>query len=107
MMETYPNFNAYIAARVSELGRQPYSSRRFFERHAQQILFGIDSFPPTVERYAPYFRFLETADEYFPYTPTGATTQGRWMIYGIDLGDAVLRQVYHDTAARLLRLPLT
>ena len=68
MMETYPNFNVDIAARLAELGRQPYSARRLFERHADRIVFGLDSFPPTAAAYAPYFRFLETADEYFPYT---------------------------------------
>ncbi|HKO24745.1 MAG TPA: amidohydrolase family protein, partial [Chloroflexota bacterium] len=33
MMDTYPNFNVDISARLAELGRQPYSSRRLFERH--------------------------------------------------------------------------
>ncbi len=102
MFETYPNFNADIAARVAELGRQPYSSKRFFERYPDRIVFGLDSFPPTEAAYAPYFRFLETADEYFPYTRNGIGGSGRWNIYGIDLPDDVLRQVYHDTAARLL-----
>ena len=31
-MDTYPNFNVDIAERIAELGRQPYSSRRFFEK---------------------------------------------------------------------------
>jgi len=30
--------------------------------------------------------------------------QGRWRIYGLNLPDDMLRQVYHDSAARLLRL---
>jgi predicted TIM-barrel fold metal-dependent hydrolase len=102
MMDTYPNFHVDISARLAELGRQPYSSRRLFERHPDRIVFGLDSYPPTADAYAPYFRFLETADEYFPYSSHGIGIQGRWNVYGIDLPDEVLRQVYHDTAARLI-----
>jgi predicted TIM-barrel fold metal-dependent hydrolase len=102
MMRTYPNFNVDIAARLAELGRQPYSSRRLFEQHADRIVFGLDSFPPTVDAYAPYFRWLETADEYFPYSSRGVGGQGRWNVYGIGLDDETLRHIYHDTAARLL-----
>ncbi len=104
MLETYPNFNVDVAARLAELGRQPYSARRLFERHADRIVFGLDVFPPQAREYAPYFRFLETADEYFPYAADGVGGQGRWRIYGIDLPEEVLRRVYHDTAARLLGL---
>ncbi len=104
MFATYPNFNADIAARVAELGRQPYSAKDFFERFPDHIVFGLDNFPPTVEAYAPYFRFLETADEHFPYSSSGVGGTGRWRIYGVNLSDDILRQVYHDTAARLLHL---
>jgi predicted TIM-barrel fold metal-dependent hydrolase len=104
MFATYPNFNADISARVAELGRQPYSAKALFEQYPDHLVFGLDSFPPTVAAYAPCFRFLETADEYFPYTASGPGGQGRWHIYGIDLPDRILRQIYHDTAARLLHL---
>jgi predicted TIM-barrel fold metal-dependent hydrolase len=104
MMDTYPNFHADISARVAELGRQPYSAKALFQRHPDRILFGLDAFPPQPQDYAPYFRFLETADEYFPYEAAGLGEQGRWQIYGIALPDGILRQVYHDNAARLLHL---
>src|SRR5919201_642318 len=90
------------AENLTWVGHQPSSSKRLFERHPDRIVFGLDSFPPTEDAYAPYFRFLETADEYFPYSSHGIGIQGRWNIYGIDLPDEVLRQVYHDTAARLI-----
>jgi predicted TIM-barrel fold metal-dependent hydrolase len=105
MLDTYANFNVDIGQRISELGRQPYSSRRLFERFPDRILFGTDCFPPSPEWYAPYFRFLETADEYFNYAADGEIPgQGRWYIYGIDLPDDVLRRVYFENAARLLRV---
>jgi hypothetical protein len=48
-----------------------------------------------------YYRFLETADEYFEY-PSHASRQGRWNIYGIFLPDDVLRKVYRENALKLL-----
>ncbi|MGD0647439.1 MAG: hypothetical protein ABR971_05550 [Acidobacteriaceae bacterium] len=62
-------------------------------------MFGSD-LAPTVEMYRLYYRFLETADEYFEY-PTHASEQGRWYIYGLDLADDVLHKVYRENALRL------
>ena len=100
MLEGCPNVMVDISARASELGRQPYSARKFFIRFADRILFGSD-LVPEVEMYRLYYRFLETADEYFEY-PTHASGQGRWYIYGLDLPDDVLRKVYRENALRLL-----
>jgi hypothetical protein len=56
--------------------------------------------------YRLHFRFLETADKYFEYSPEGGVPpQGRWRIYGLNLPAEVLAQVYHHNAARLLGLP--
>ena len=89
-----------ISARASELGRQPYSSRALFLRFPDRILFGSDLVPEE-SMYRLYFRFLETADEYFDY-PSHASRQGRWQIHGIYLPDEVLRKVYRENALRLL-----
>ena len=100
MLETYPNVYVDISARASELGRQPYSARRFFLQFPDRILFGADLLPE-VEMYRLYYRFLETEDEYFEY-PSHASRQGRWNIYGLNLPDDVLRKVYRENALRLL-----
>ena len=55
-----------MAARIAELGRQPYTARRFFLKYAERILFGTDG-PRVAERLHYHWRFLETFDEYFPY----------------------------------------
>lgn len=102
LLETCPNVSVDISARASELGRQPYSARRFFLHFADRILFGTDLLPET-SMYRLYFRFLETADEYFEY-PSHASRQGRWNIYGLHLPDDVLRKVYRENALRLLAL---
>lgn len=101
MLEEYPNVLIDISARTPELGRQPYTARKLFLDFPDRILFGTDLLPD-VEMYRLYYRFLETADEYFEY-PSHASRQGRWNIYGVFLPDDVLRKVYRDNALKLLR----
>ena len=100
LLETYPNVSIDISARASELGRQPYKARELFLKFPDRILFGSDLLPEE-QMYRLYFRFLETADEYFEY-PSHASRQGRWNIYGLHLPDDVLRKVYRENALRLL-----
>ena len=98
-----PNVHVDIAARIGELGRQPYSTRAFFLRYQDRILFGSD-LAPDPDMYAVHYRFLETLDESFDYGTGVVPEQGRWQIHGIGLPDEVLRKVYADNARRLLRL---
>ncbi len=100
-LDRYPNMNVEIAARVAELGRQPYTARRFFLKYADRILFGTDGVPPMSEL-IPHWMFLETWDEYFPYEDNPFPPQGLWNIYGIGLPDEVLRKVYYENAVRLI-----
>jgi hypothetical protein len=101
LLRTCPNVTVDISARASELGRQPFSARRFFLEFPDRILFGADLLPEE-QMYRLYYRFLETEDEYFEY-PTHASRQGRWSICGLNLPDEVLRKVYRENASRLLR----
>jgi predicted TIM-barrel fold metal-dependent hydrolase len=112
-LDRFPNMRVELGARIGELGRQPRAARRFFERYQDRIMFGTDAVPHGTETpqqlfgdelYEIYYRFLETEDEYFDYAPAPVPPQGRWRIYGLGLPDAVLKKVYHDNAARLLRL---
>ena len=106
LLRQYPNMYIDIAARVNELGRQPYTARRFFLEYADRILFGTDYIAGQnpADIYPYYFRFLETFDEYFDYGPSvEAGSMGRWKIYGICLPDEVLEKVYHLNAERLLK----
>lgn len=104
-LDRYPNLHCDIAARISELGRQPRRAGKFFEDYQDRIVFGTD----IAQRVGPslyriYFRFLETMDEYFDYAPNPVPPQGRWKIYGLGLPDAILKKVYTNNAARLLGL---
>lgn len=103
LLHRCPNFYVDIAARIAELGRQPYSARKFFIENPDRILFGIDV-GPDLQAYRTYYRFLETDDEYFSYNPDGIPDSGRWMIYGLNLPDEVLEKIYSTNARRVLRL---
>jgi len=100
LLRRCPNFYVDISARLGELGRQPYSTRRFFLEHARRILLGIDV-GASVEEYRLYYRFLETDDEYFNYNLGEVPGQGRWHVHGLFLPDDVLWQVYQANARRL------
>lgn len=102
-LDKYPNMNIDIAARISEFGRQPYTSRKFFSKYADRILFGTDA-TPLDTNYPVNYRFLETWDEYFDYSASQIPPQGRWKIYGIGLEDKVLEKIYHLNAEKLLKL---
>jgi predicted TIM-barrel fold metal-dependent hydrolase len=99
-LDVYPNFYVDIDARISELGRQPYTARQFFIKYQDRILFGTDT-PCKAESYRVYYRFLETDDEYFDPTPAHKL-QGRWMIYGLYLPDEVLEKIYNKNALKIL-----
>ena len=112
-LDRYPNMTVDIAARIGELGRQPRTARRFFDKYQDRILFGTDATPHGEEfpqqvfndrLYEIYFRFLETEDEYFDYAPARVPPQGRWRIYGLGLPDSILHKVYNANARRLLQI---
>jgi predicted TIM-barrel fold metal-dependent hydrolase len=112
-MDKYPNMHVELGARIGELGRQPRTSKKFFDKYQDRILFGTDATPhgdDTPQQvygdalYEIYFRFLETEDEYFNYAPAPVPPQGRWQIYGIGLSEQVLKKVYYQNAERLLGL---
>jgi predicted TIM-barrel fold metal-dependent hydrolase len=100
-LEKYPNFQVEIAARIAELGRQPYTARDFFLKYQDRIMFGTDG-PREANRLFPHWRMLETRDEYFPYADDQYPPQGLWNIYGLGLPDEVLRKVYSENAARII-----
>ena len=112
-MDRFENMNVDIAARIGELGRQPRTSRAFFDKYQDRILFGTDATPHGDEYpqqvfndklYEIYYRFLETDDEYFDYAPANVPPQGRWRIYGINLPESILRKVYNGNAGRELHI---
>jgi predicted TIM-barrel fold metal-dependent hydrolase len=99
-LDARPNMMIDIDARISELGRQPYSARRFLIQYQDRVMFGTDT-APSRSAYRMYYRFLETDDESFD-PAEGHHRQGFWMIYGIFLPPAVLEKLYVTNAERYL-----
>ena len=100
-LDRYPNLVVEPSSRIGELGRQPYTTREFFLKYQDRILFGTDG-PWPEQRLSYYWRFLETRDEYFPYSEKDPPPQGLWQIYGIDLPDPVLEKIYFRNALRVM-----
>ena len=103
MLEDCPNYYIDISARLGELGRQPYTARKFFIQYQDRILFGSDM-SPDLDAYRLYYRFLETDDEYFNYNTSEVPAQGRWYICGLYLPEDVLKKVYVENARRVLKM---
>src|SRR5579859_6629395 len=66
-LDRFSNMTVDIAARIGELGRQPRTTRAFFEKYQDRILFGTDATPHGDETpqqifndrlYEIYYRFL-------------------------------------------------
>lgn len=125
MLDTRPNMNADLAARIPEIGRHdPERVRKLFIKHQDRIFFATDfqvysrlilgsagdAERPSDDEAAQFFhkewRWLETEDRDWPHmTPI----QGDWNISSIGLPTEVLRKIYFDNARRLLvrSLPFT
>ncbi|HYP13382.1 MAG TPA: amidohydrolase family protein, partial [Bryobacteraceae bacterium] len=96
LLDRLPNVNLEFAAILGELGRQPRSTKQFFIKYQDRILFGKDTY--NVAEYGFYFRLLETADEYIDNI---RRYHGLWKLYAFDLPDDVLKKVYYKNALRL------
>jgi predicted TIM-barrel fold metal-dependent hydrolase len=100
-LDACPNLYIEIASRIAELGRQPVTAGKFLVKFQDRVLFGTDG-PWPEERVRLYWRFLETEDEYFPYSERPFPPQGFWNISGLHLPEEVLRKIYSENAARLI-----
>ena len=119
-MRRYPNMYVDTAARIPEIGRHPPEKvRKMFIEFAGRILFGTDlglspghlmlgssgedepTYPDAVRFYKTTWRWFETNDRQFEHmTPI----QGKWKIDAIGLPHDVLKKIYYENAARLLKV---
>jgi predicted TIM-barrel fold metal-dependent hydrolase len=108
-LDKYPNFYVDTSARIPEMGRQPYTARRFFMKYQDRILFGTDTTPISGHKLAKdgqemfriHWRWFETDDEYFDPRKTHHL-QSLWRVCGIYLPDEVLKKIYYENAVRLI-----
>jgi predicted TIM-barrel fold metal-dependent hydrolase len=100
MLDECPNYFIDTSGRLGELGRQPYSARRFFLKYSDRILYGLDE-GIHLAGYRLSYRFFETDDEYFNYNVSEVPLQGRWHVCGLHLPDEVLKKIYYSNAVKL------
>jgi uncharacterized protein len=94
VLDRYPNLYVDISARDYELGRQPRTAAKFLTRYARRVLFGTDQgLQKTM--YEAWWRLLESGDEFMP-------GPSWWRLYGLDLPDPVLEDLYRGNAKRIL-----
>ena len=97
LLDEAPNVMTEIGAVLAELGRQPRFAHDWLVKYQDRVMFGKDSWEPS--EYPPYFRVLETADDYFPYY---RRRHAFWKLYGLDLPGEVLRKLYYQNALRVV-----
>lgn len=96
MFDAMPNVYAELGAVLYDLGRQPRVANDFLRKHSTRVLFGKDSYQPS--EYPYYWRVLETRDDYFDYY---RDYHAFWKLYGLDLPDDVLKDIYFRNALRI------
>ena len=96
MFDAMPNLYAELGAVLYELGRQPRFAHDFLLKYGDRVLFGKDSYEPS--EYPYYWRVLETKDDYFDYY---RDYHAFWKMYGLDLPDEVLKNIYYRNALRI------
>ena len=103
-LDKYPNFYVNIDARLAELGRQPYTARKFMIKYSDRVMFGTDGYkstPINTAMYRAHWRFLETDDEYMDIQESH-TVVPSWRVYGLYLPDDVLEKVYYLNAKKMI-----
>ena len=98
VLERNSNLYADISARYAETAPIPRFAAQFYAKHADRLVYGTDM---GVDKamYRVTFRILESLDEHFYEIEQFSY---HWSLNGFGLDDTILKQVYHDNAAKLL-----
>jgi uncharacterized protein len=99
LLDKYPNLYADISARYAESATIPRNMKAFYEKYQNRLLYGTDAGNDTY-MYRITFRVLETNDEHFYEIGSFGY---HWALNGFGLSKEVLKKLYHDNAARLLK----
>lgn len=98
LLDRCPNLHADISARYAETAATPRAAAQFYAKYADRLVYGTDmGFDRPM--YMITFRILETLDEHFYEIDQ---FDYHWYLNGFGLADDILRQVYHENAAKLL-----
>lgn len=98
VLDRNPNLYADISARYAETAPIPRFTAAFYAKHAGRLVYGTDmGFDAPMYRIT--FRILESLDEHFYEIDQFSY---HWPLNGLGLNDEILKQVYHENAAKLL-----
>ncbi len=98
MLDKYPNLYADISARFAESAAIPRTTKEFYEKYQDRLMYGTDYGMDTL-MYRNSFRILETNDEHF-YDFN--LFNYHWPLSGFVLQEKVLRKLYYDNAVKIL-----
>ncbi len=99
LLDQHSNLYVDNSARFAETASIPRFTTRFYQKHANRILYGTDM-GTDVSIYRITFRILETLDEHFYETDQFGY---HWYLNGLGLNDPVLKRVYRENALKLLK----
>ena len=98
LFDQYPNLYADIAARYAEAAPIPRTTRAFYEKYQDRLVYGTDM-GMDASMYRITFRILETLDEHFyEHDQFGY----HWALNGWGLSDDTLRKVYSENAKKFM-----
>lgn len=99
LLDKYPNLYADISARYAESATIPRYMKTFYEKYQDRLVYGTDmSF--NISMYKITFRILESDDEHFYETDQFGY---HWALNGFGLPKQVLKKLYYDNAARIIK----
>jgi hypothetical protein len=97
----------------SPIGRRPRTAGKFFAEYQYRILLRLTqprmaiSFrgkSSTTNCTKTIFAFCKPEAEYFDCAPATTPSLGRWRMYGMGLPETILKKVYYENSARILRI---
>jgi predicted TIM-barrel fold metal-dependent hydrolase len=99
VLDRNPNLHADISARYAETAPIPRFTAQFYQKYSDRLVYGTDM-GFDAEMYRITFRILESKDEHFYAIDQFSY---HWPLYGLGLSDEILKHVYQDNAAKLLK----
>lgn len=97
LMDTHQNLYIDCAERLAELDQTIYTTKEFFSKYQDRIIFGFDTIG-TDEIWEANIRILESSEEHF-YAPIFGYN---WYYTGLNLDEQILKKIYTENITRLL-----
>ncbi|MHA1576764.1 MAG: hypothetical protein ACTSU3_05335 [Candidatus Thorarchaeota archaeon] len=115
MFDEYPNLNVDTSSArwmARELGKDPQKTRKFIMKYSSRILFGTDCVARTMER--EYYEGRHSTQRLMwessvervplPFIDTDTVNTGGTFIYGLDLPEKIVEEMYWSNAQKLHNL---